>query len=83
MSASPRRVHVDSHLCEGHGLCIDLAPEVFDLGEDEVAQCDVRPADTLWDKVNAAVDACPRGAITVTSDHHPSIADRTGRTATT
>lgn len=38
MSASARRVHVDTHLCEGHGLCIDLAPEVFDLGEDEVAR---------------------------------------------
>ncbi|MDO3635811.1 ferredoxin [Mycolicibacterium arseniciresistens] len=81
MSASARRVHVDTHLCEGHGLCVDLAPEVFDLGDDDVARCDVRPADTLWNKVDAAVDACPRGAISVVSEQHSS-SDRTGRAAT-
>lgn len=67
MSAPQRRVRVDPRLCEGHALCIDLAPEVFDLGDDDVATCDERPADALWDKVKAAVDACPRGAITVES----------------
>lgn len=67
MPASQRRVRVNPRLCEGHALCIDLAPEVFDLSDDDVATCDEQPADTLWDKVNAAVDACPRGAITIES----------------
>ena len=53
-------------------MCIDLAPEVFDLSADDVASCDERPADALWDDalwdtVKAAVDACPRGAIAIES----------------
>ena len=65
MTASQRRVRVDTRLCEGHALCMDLAPEVFDLADDDVATCDAQPAGTSWDKVEAAVNACPRGAITI------------------
>lgn len=70
-----RRVLVDSHLCEGHALCLDTAPEVFDLSDDDVATCTERPADGLWNQVQAAVDACPRGAIVVVEDksaHSPT-----------
>lgn len=63
-----KRVRVDPHLCEGHALCIDTAPEVFDLSDDDIATCVERPADDLWEKVQAAVDACPRGAISVIDD---------------
>jgi ferredoxin len=81
--ASPHRsVRVDPGLCEGHALCIDLAPEVFDLSDDDVATCVPRPTDALWDKVKAAVDACPRGAIIAESVQHPSAQERTGRTPT-
>jgi ferredoxin len=62
-NAPQRTVHVDARLCEGHALCIDLAPEVFDLGDDEVATCDESPPEPLWDKVQAAVNTCPRQAI--------------------
>ncbi|MET0698278.1 MAG: ferredoxin [Mycobacterium sp.] len=65
MSVSQRRVRVDSRLCEGHALCIDLAPEVFDLSDDDVASCVDQPPEILWDSVNAAANACPRGAITI------------------
>jgi ferredoxin len=61
---------------------MDLAPEVFDLSDDDVATCESQPTDVLWDRVKAAVDACPRGAIAVESEQHPSAPDRTGRTAT-
>ena len=83
MSASDRRVRVDPRLCEGHALCIDLASEVFELSDDDVASCDAHPADALWAKVTAAVNACPRGAITLESEQHSSAQDRTERTATT
>jgi ferredoxin len=56
---------VDPRLCEGHALCIDLAPQVFDLTDDDLATCDAQPSDDLWDKVTAAANACPRGAINV------------------
>ena len=83
MSAPQRRVRVDSRLCEGHALCMDLAPEVFELSDDDVATCEAEPADMLWDKVTAAVDACPRGAITVELAQYTSAQDRTDRTSTT
>jgi ferredoxin len=61
-------VRVDPHLCEGHALCVEIAPTVFDLGDSDIASCARHPADDVWDKVLAAVDACPRGAISVIED---------------
>ncbi len=68
MSSISRRVVIDPHLCEGHALCIESAPQVFDLSDDEVATSVEHPADELWPQVFAAVDACPRGAISVVDD---------------
>ena len=59
-----RRVRVDPRLCEAHALCIELAPEVFHLG-DEVATCRATPEDSMWEAVEAAVAACPRQAISI------------------
>jgi ferredoxin len=68
MSDSPtttrRRILVDPRLCEAHALCIDLAPEVFELGDD-IASCTETPDEKNWADVEAAVAACPRQAITV------------------
>ncbi|CRZ19101.1 ferredoxin FdxD [Mycolicibacterium neworleansense] len=66
MSATP--VRVDAGLCEGHALCIQLAPEVFDLSDDEVASAartDGQWDQDTWDNVKSAVDACPRQAISL------------------
>lgn len=62
-----RRVRVDPHLCEAHALCIDLAPEVFDLGDD-IATCTETPDESSWGDIEAAVAACPRQAISVIED---------------
>lgn len=61
------RVHIDRDLCEGHALCVELAPAVFDVGPDDQATCVENPPDALRDQVAAAVAACPRQAITVVS----------------
>jgi ferredoxin len=82
MVAPHRRLRVNPRLCEGHALCIELAPEVFDLADDDVATCDPQPADALWEQVKAAVNACPRGAITVESELCNSALDQAGRTTT-
>ncbi|WP_395312221.1 ferredoxin [Mycobacterium sp. AMU20-3851] len=58
-------VTVDPKLCEGHALCLDTAPEVFDVGDDDVASCLQQPSPALWPAVRAAIDACPRGAISI------------------
>ena len=71
------RVLVDPRLCEAHALCIELAPEVFDLGDD-VATCDETPEESLRHTVESAVAACPRQAISVvfggTRDGTPLVA---------
>lgn len=61
------RVRVDPRLCEAHALCVEIAPEVFKLGDD-VATCDETPAESLRHSVEAAVAACPRQAITLVSE---------------
>ena len=63
-----RKVLIDQHMCEGHALFVHSAPDVFDVTDGDVATCSERPSEKLWDQVAAAVDACPRGAITVVED---------------
>ena len=55
------RIEIDRSLCSGYGTCIDIAPELLELGDDlivvpRVAETDARAA------VDAA-DACPMAAI--------------------
>ena len=59
------RVHVDRRLCEGHALCVESAPEVFDVGPDDLATAVEHPSDATREQVDGAVAACPRQAITV------------------
>ncbi|WP_327116715.1 ferredoxin [Nocardia sp. NBC_01730] len=57
---------VDSDSCRGHGVCLTLCPEVFELTDDgyaEVIVSDV-PAE-LEDAVRSAADGCPERAITI------------------
>ena len=63
-----KRLWVDPRLCEGHALCLDTAPEVFGLSGDDVAECVAEPDEELLAQVSAAIDACPRGAISLTDD---------------
>ncbi|WAC54184.1 ferredoxin [Gordonia sp. SL306] len=59
------RVEVDTLLCEGHGLCAVLAPDVFEVGDDDVAVWERHPPEDSRGVVEAAVSACPRQAITL------------------
>ena len=60
-------VHVDPRMCEGHGLCAELLPEVFDLADDDIVTVtDEHPLPEHEAAVRAAAAACPRQAITLT-----------------
>jgi ferredoxin len=63
---TPRRldVHVDPRLCEGHGLCTELAPELFEIN-DIADVSDQHPGIGRWSAVHSAAAACPRQAIIV------------------
>jgi ferredoxin len=61
------RVLVDYDLCESNALCMGLAPEVFEVREDDsLYVLNKEPSEELRHKVTAAASACPKAAITIT-----------------
>ena len=58
------RVIVDPVLCEGNGVCAEVAPGIFTLGDDDKARVLVeRPGQDQRVQVETAVRRCPRRAI--------------------
>ena len=58
------RVIVDPVLCEGNGICAQVAPDVFELGDDDRTHVLVeRPGETRRADVETAIRRCPRQAI--------------------
>ena len=61
------RVEVDPNICEGHGQCNAVAPEVYDL--DDGGYCLIRNpqvAPDLESQAEGGALTCPVQAITVT-----------------
>lgn len=65
----PYKIVVDFDACESNGVCMDLAPEVFEVRDDgflyilqEFPSADVLP------KVEEAVPRCPTQAITLVEE---------------
>ncbi len=62
----PMKVTVDLSICDLHGLCVDNAPEVFQIGDDgNLKLLQDSPPEELRAKVEKAARECPTGAITV------------------
>ena len=60
------KVIVDLTTCDLHGLCVDAAPEVFEIAADGALRVlDEMPPESLRDKVEKAARECPTGAITI------------------
>jgi ferredoxin len=60
------RVVVDFDRCDSTGLCAELAPEIFELDEDDVLQVRAeRPAPGQWRAAEDAARGCPKLAITL------------------
>ena len=60
------KVVVDLNLCNVHGLCLETAPEVFDLGDDGVLRVLIEtPPEGLRPKLARAARECPTGAISI------------------
>ena len=57
------RVHVDMNLCQSHGECVYVAPDIFELGDDDVLRW--REEISLEERglAQEAADACPMLAI--------------------
>ena len=60
------KVVVDLSICDLHGLCVEAAPEVFEIGDDGALHVLLEtPPDGLRAKVDKAVRECPTGAISI------------------
>ena len=55
---------IEEELCIGDGICEDICPYVFKLGDEGLAHViDDSPKSELWDKVEEAAHECPTDAI--------------------
>ena len=60
------RVVVDYDLCESNALCMGVAPEVFEVRDDDnLYLLQEEPGEELRAKVEEAVRVCPKQAIRI------------------
>ena len=60
------RVVVDFDLCESNAVCMGIAPEVFEVRDDDFLYVlQEEPAEELRPKVEEAARRCPKQAITI------------------
>jgi len=64
-AARPYCIKVDMDLCQGHGVCVNEAPEIFDLDDDElkVRILEERPGQEHRPPAESAIRHCPTRAI--------------------
>jgi ferredoxin len=63
------KVTVDLGLCEGYANCINVAPDLFDLNDDDqvvLLRGDVEAADLP--RIEDAVQGCPVGALGIVDE---------------
>jgi ferredoxin len=60
------QIVVDWDECEANALCQGIAPEVFQVDDDDMLNVLIeRPPPELLDKVQEAVDMCPKRALSL------------------
>ncbi|UDY22299.1 ferredoxin [Nocardioides sp. Kera G14] len=60
------KVRVDWDLCESNGVCEALAPEMFELDDDDMLQVsDPTVTDANRSSVERAVASCPKSALRI------------------
>jgi ferredoxin len=60
------RVVVDFDRCESNALCMGVAPEVFEVRDDDFLYIlDEHPPEALRDRCVEAARICPKQAITI------------------
>lgn len=61
---SDAQIIVDYDECEANAVCESILPEVFSVDDDDNLNLSTdRPAAELLDKVQEAVDMCPKRAL--------------------
>ena len=59
------KVHVDMNLCQSNGECVIVAPDVFELGDDDVLVWQEEVTEDRRAEMEDAVNRCPMMAISI------------------
>jgi ferredoxin len=63
------KVVVDYDLCESNAICMRVAPEVFEVRDDDFLYLlQENPDESLRPKVEEAVRMCPKQALSIAED---------------
>jgi ferredoxin len=68
----PYRIKINRSLCTGYAECVGLAPEVFQLGADNVSVV-VDPDGGNEEMILDAARACPVDAITLFDEYEDQV----------
>lgn len=58
-----KSVVVDQEECIGCGACVDTAPDVFEMNDDNKAEVYGKVTEDNQEEVDEAIDTCPASAI--------------------
>jgi ferredoxin len=56
-------IRVDRDLCEANAVCCGLAPDVFELDDDEQLMIAANPPAARAERISLAVARCPKNAL--------------------
>ena len=60
------KVIVDFEVCQSHGLCMQAAPEVFEVRDDDFLYVlQENPPEEMRPRIEEAVRRCPKQAISI------------------
>ena len=60
------RIVVDYDLCEANARCMNTAPEIFQVGDDDrLRLLVVEPSPAQLESVEAAIKRCPKRALSL------------------
>ena len=63
------RIVVDYDLCESNAICMGIAPEVFEVRDDDFLYVlNETPGEELRAQVEESVRRCPKKAISIAED---------------
>ena len=62
------RVLVNRTLCESNAVCARLVPEVFVVDDDQLQIKQEAPPEALRERVEHAVQRCPKLALSIVED---------------